>query len=102
MSPALSAEQIKLRLRSMRGWRVARGQLKKKYVLGDFVKALRFVNKVGRLAEEQAHHPDITINYNQVTLTLSTHDEGGIGDKDFRLAAAVEEVAPKAGRRTLP
>ena len=45
-------------------------------MLRDFVKALRFVNRVGRMAEEAAHHPDIAISWNRVTLTLSTHSEG--------------------------
>lgn len=98
MSPKLSESNIKQRLKSVRGWRVARGQLKKKYLLEDFVKAMRFVNKVGKLAEEAGHHPDIAINYNQVTLTLSTHSQGGITEADFSLASGIEGVAPKARR----
>ena len=100
MAPRLSDAEVKSRLKSALGWRTARGQLKKKYVLGDFVKALRFVNKVGRLAEEAAHHPDVAISYNQVTLTLSTHSEGGITDADFSLAGKIEAAAPRAGKRT--
>ena len=99
MSLKLSDAEVMLRLKSTPGWRTARGQIRKSYDLGDFVKALRFVNKVGRLAEEQEHHPDITINYNRVTLTLSTHSQGGITDADFDLAARIEAAAPRAHRK---
>lgn len=95
MPTKLSALQIKARLSSLPGWRTARGQLKKKYVLGDFVEALRFVNRVGRLAEAEGHHPDIAMSYNEVTLTLSTHSIGGISNVDCKLAGEIEAAVPK-------
>lgn len=55
---------------------------------------MRFVNKVAKLAEAANHHPDITIyNYNRVRLALTTHDEGGLTVKDFKLAAKINEIA---------
>ena len=52
----------------------------------NFVDAMSFVNRVADLAEDFQHHPDILIRYNKVTLTLSTHDAGGLTDKDFAFA----------------
>jgi 4a-hydroxytetrahydrobiopterin dehydratase len=54
---------------------------------------MRFVNRVARLAEAANHHPDITINYNRVKLALTTHDEGGLTMKDFRLAGRINKLA---------
>jgi len=56
------------------------------YQFEDFPAAIRFVNRVGRLAEKAWHHPDIDIRWNKVTLNLTTHDEGGLTEKDFALA----------------
>ncbi len=94
----LSDDEVRLRLKAAPGWQKVRGELKSTYVLRDFVKALRFVNRVGRMAEEAAHHPDIAISWNRVTLTLSTHSEGGITEADFSLAKKIEAAAPKGSR----
>jgi 4a-hydroxytetrahydrobiopterin dehydratase len=58
----------------------------------DFAEALAFVNRVGSLAEEMDHHPDIDIRWNKVTLRLSTHSEGGLTDKDFTLASRIDDL----------
>ena len=61
----------------------------------DFKAALAYVNEVGRLAEEANHHPDIAIHgWNKVKLTLTTHDQDGLTDADFELAAAINTLAP--------
>ena len=59
----------------------------------DFPKAIRFVNQVARHAEKAWHHPDIDIRWNKVTLVLTTHDEGGLTAKDFKLATTFDELA---------
>jgi 4a-hydroxytetrahydrobiopterin dehydratase len=56
----------------------------------DFAEAMTFVNQVAQLAEERNHHPDIAISWNTVTLRLSTHTAGGVTDKDFELAEAID------------
>lgn len=61
-------------------------------VLPDFRAALEFANRVGELAEARNHHPDILIAYNRVSLTLTTHDAGGITGLDVELAAAVDAL----------
>jgi 4a-hydroxytetrahydrobiopterin dehydratase len=59
---------------------------------GDFAGSLAFVNAVGALAEERNHHPDITISWATVTLTLSTHSAGGLTQADLDLAAAIDAL----------
>ncbi len=60
----------------------------------DFVKSMRFVNRVATRAESMNHHPDISIRYNRVQLTLTTHDEGGLTMKDFMLARKIDRLSP--------
>ncbi len=102
MPQLLPDSEIKARLKKAPGWRTAGGRtrrIQRRYALGDFVKAIRFVNKVARISEEAAHHPDIDIRYNQVTLALSTHSLGGISDLDFAVAHRFDAAAPgQSGR----
>jgi 4a-hydroxytetrahydrobiopterin dehydratase len=76
-------------LRRTPGWERTGAEIRRTYRFGDFREALAFVNRVGELAERAGHHPDIDIRYNTVTLALSTHDAGGLTDKDFELARAI-------------
>jgi 4a-hydroxytetrahydrobiopterin dehydratase len=67
-----------------------------KTVVGkDFASSLAFVNQVGALAEARNHHPDITISWNKVTLTLTTHDAGGLTEADLELAGAIDAIQPR-------
>ena len=88
----LSEGEIKKRLKILQGWEMKGGEITKTYNHKDFIDAISFVNKVAILAEKANHHPDILIKYNKVTLTLSTHDEGGITDRDFSLAKKIDGV----------
>ena len=72
------------------GWRRAGRAIEKVYRFGDFRAALAFVNRVGDLAERQQHHPDIAIHYSEVTLTLWSHDSGGVTMRDVKLAEAID------------
>ena len=72
------------------GWRHAGRAIEKTYRFADFRGALKFVNRVGELAERQNHHPDITIHYSEVTLSLWSHDAGGVTARDVSLAEAIE------------
>ncbi len=82
----LSEEEIEQSLRQLPGWAYIDGELTKRYELPTFLDAIRFVNEVARLAEEQNHHPDIRISYRRVTLQWVTHDQGGVTEIDVRLA----------------
>jgi 4a-hydroxytetrahydrobiopterin dehydratase len=68
----------------------------KKYTFKSFMPAIGFVNKIADAAEKAGHHPDITINYSLVTISLSTHSEGGVTDKDFQLAQEIDQIAATA------
>jgi len=81
---------IKRRLEDLTEWSEMNGSLQRTYQFKNFVEAMSFVNKVAELAERAQHHPDILIRYGKVTLTLSTHDAGGITEKDFDLAAQAD------------
>ena len=72
------------------GWRRVGRTIEKVYRFGDFRAALAFVNRVGELAERKQHHPDIVIHYSEVTLTLWSHDRGGVTLRDVRLAEAID------------
>lgn len=67
-------------------------KLKRKFKFHNFKKAIEFVNKLADLAESEGHHPDIEINYNKVTLELTTHAIGGLSENDFIMAAKTESI----------
>lgn len=70
------------------------GRIQRKFEFKNFKEALDFVNKVGRLAEEEDHHPDIFIhNYKKVDITLSTHAIGGLSENDFIMAAKINDLS---------
>ena len=90
----LSASEIGRQLATRPFWKMESGKLVRQFKFADFVRALEFVNRVGELAEEMGHHPDIEITYNKVRLSLVTHDAGGLTNNDFQLAAAVDNLVP--------
>lgn len=93
MTTTLSENEIKNRLGDLPEWTEASGSIQRTYQFDDFNASMSFVNKVADLAEAAQHHPDILIRYAKVTLTLSTHDAGGITEKDFALAKKADEAA---------
>ena len=84
---ALDAEQ---RVKGLDGWTLAGDAIRKQYTFADFLEAIAFVNRIAPGAVTADHHPDILINYKRVTLTYSTHREGGLTVKDFDGAAAAD------------
>jgi len=79
----------------MINWSEEAGALGKEFRFEDFAGALAFVNRVGAVAEEMNHHPDIDIRWNTVTLHLSTHSAGGVvTDLDRELAARIDGLRP--------
>jgi 4a-hydroxytetrahydrobiopterin dehydratase len=89
----LTPEQVTAELAATPGWQVSDdGQLTQVVTRENFRDALLFVNAVGYLAERANHHPDILITWNKVTLTLSTHSEGGLTGKDFALARLISDL----------
>ncbi len=92
MTTTLSENEIKNRLGDLPEWTEASGSIQRTYQFDDFNASMSFVNTVADLAEAAQHHPDILIRYAKVTLTLSTHDAGGITEKDFALAKKADEA----------
>ena len=83
-------EQVKTAVAKLDAWELRDGRLRKQYTFRTFLRAIAFVNSVAYLAEGAGHHPDITINYNKVTLRLITHSESALTDRDFSLAAEID------------
>ena len=90
---SFSPQEAQSRLAGLSGWKIEAGELVKTFQFKDFVASLHFVNRVGELAERAGHHPDFEIRYNRVRLALSTHDAGGLTQKDFDLAAQAQKLA---------
>jgi len=88
----LSSSQIKSALTSLKLWKKKGATIVRTYQFKDFPAAVQFVDSVAVLAERAWHHPDIDIRWNKVTLTLSTHDAGGLTKKDFALAKKFDRV----------
>lgn len=92
-APKLTDPQVEERLTALPDWSLVNDAIQRTYQFKGFMDAVGFVNKVAALAEKADHHPDILIRWNKVTLTLSTHDSGGITQKDFDLAKRSDAAA---------
>jgi 4a-hydroxytetrahydrobiopterin dehydratase len=90
--PVLQDKIVAVKMRSIPLWRLERGELVRDCVFENFVEAMQFVNSVAELAEGAGHHPDIDIRYNRVRLALISHDAGGLTERDFDLAAAIDSL----------
>ena len=91
-APLLSDAEIASRLAALPDWRLTDGRLTRTVRTRDFRSALELVTRIADPADEQNHHPDVAIHWNVVTLTLWTHASGGITERDFRLANAIERI----------
>ena len=91
----LSQGQIAAHVTRLHYWNRRGKRIRRTFVFEDFIQGLRFVNRVGRLAEAMNHHPDISIRYNKVGLSLTTHDEGGLTIKDFKLAQRINRLSER-------
>ena len=86
----LTEDEIAARLAALPGWRREGERLQRVYELATFPDAIAFVNRVAEAAEALDHHPDITVEYKQVTLRVTTHDAGGLTASDFELATRID------------
>jgi 4a-hydroxytetrahydrobiopterin dehydratase len=92
----LTRTEAERRMTSLTGWTLEGDAIRKQFTFKGFPEAVAFVNRLVPEAEAADHHPDILINYRRVTLTYSTHSEGGLTDKDFAGAAMADRVAHAA------
>ena len=89
----LSDAEIEQRLAGLDGWQRRDDAIAKEFRCGDFVGAVRFVDSIVEPAEGMGHHPDLSISWDTVTVTISTHSEGGLTAADFELAGKIDALA---------
>jgi 4a-hydroxytetrahydrobiopterin dehydratase len=89
----LSDDEIQERLGGAEGWDRDGDALRKEFDCGDFKGSVDFVNRITPAAEAMNHHPDLEISWSKVTVSLSTHSQGGITEGDFELAGKIDEQA---------
>ena len=93
--PALTTKQISLHLKTVLEWTTRAQTICRTYKFADFLSSLDFVNRVAQKAQKLNHHPDIDIRYDKVKLMLTTHDAGGLTEKDFTLAEQCDAIFGK-------
>jgi 4a-hydroxytetrahydrobiopterin dehydratase len=89
----LTQTEIDQKLESVPEWQQLKQTITRTFKFKNFVEAIAFVNQLVEPAEAAGHHPDLTISYNKVTVSLSTHDARGLTDKDFALAQTISNIA---------
>ncbi len=88
----LKRKQILVQLATLEGWRLRGKRISKLFVFDEFMQGIHFLNRIAKLAEGMNHHPDIDIRYNKIKLGLTTHDEGGLTMRDFKLARKIDQM----------
>jgi 4a-hydroxytetrahydrobiopterin dehydratase len=88
----MNLQEITKAMEGLENWGLNGNAITKQFEFKDFREALEFVNKIGKTSEEHSHHPDITIRFNVVVLTLTTHSSGELTEKDFELAKAIDKL----------
>ncbi len=96
----LNAAEIKAALGKIPTWKKKAAVISRTFQFKDFPAAMKFVNAVAEVAEKEQHHPDIDIRWNKVTLALTTHDAGGLTEKDFALAKKFDRAAERGHFKT--
>ncbi len=90
--PLSSTEVMSLLSQISPDWSLEGSKIRREFRFASFPDAIAFVNKVAEIAEQEDHHPDITINYRRVRLQLTTHAAGGLTENDFILAAKIDRL----------
>lgn len=93
MATLLSEQDVQSKLSQLPNWTQDGKAITTVRTFKDFVTAIDFVNKLVDPAEASGHHPDIAISYNKVTIHLTTHDAGGLTEKDFSMAKTISDIA---------
>lgn len=89
----LDDEQLRLLLRDLEGWKLLGDAIHRDFTFPGFGAAIAFVNRVAAIATAAGHHPDLEIHYNRVVVSLTTHDAGGVTQRDVTLAAEIDRAA---------
>ncbi len=88
----LSDNEIESRLADLEGWERRNEAIEKTYELADFVESVRFVDKLVEPAEDMGHHPDLSISWNKVSVSITNHAAGGLTANDFELARRIDAI----------
>jgi 4a-hydroxytetrahydrobiopterin dehydratase len=88
--PVLGDDEVRGGLADLPDWTFDGASIRKAFVFADFLEAVMFVNRITGAAQAADHHPDLAINWGTVTVTLSTHSQGGVTHADLRLASVIE------------
>ena len=91
-APALPETEITEALRALPGWTHVADRIVKTFRFGNYHEAIAFVNAIAWIAHRTDHHPDLSVHYNRVVVSYSTHDAGGVTDNDVTCAARVEAL----------
>lgn len=94
MSAVLPEAEVQQALKQLSGWKRNGNVIDRVFQFESFIKAMEFVNQIAEAAEAVNHHPDILISYNKVTLSLVSHDSGGVTNRDLKMAARINELTP--------
>ena len=97
MTKLVGEDEARRRLTGLSGWSLEGSAILWTNEFPEFMDAIRFVDGVAEEAEKANHHPDITINWRTVKLSLTTHDSGGLTVRDFRLAGTIKRIFEQAG-----
>jgi 4a-hydroxytetrahydrobiopterin dehydratase len=92
MASLLSESEIQSSLSRLSGWSLKGDAIQTTLTFKDFVETIEFVNRLVEPAEAAGHHPDLAISYNKLTISLTSHDAGGLTDKDFEMAANISGI----------
>ncbi|MCU1285631.1 MAG: pterin-4-alpha-carbinolamine dehydratase [Acidobacteriales bacterium] len=90
-SIVLTDQEVDSALKELPGWKRSGRAIERRYEFPDFAKAMEFVNNVAEAAEKADHHPDIDIRYNKVLMALTSHDSGGVTNRDLKMAKRINE-----------
>ena len=83
---------IEIELGKLKNWKLQDNKIIKDFIFKNFIQTMVFINKVAEFAEELNHHPDMYISYNKVKIELTTHEVGGVSEKDFVLAKKIDDT----------
>jgi 4a-hydroxytetrahydrobiopterin dehydratase len=88
----LTPDEIAAKIKTLTGWQFKDNAISKKFQFKSFMDGIHFIGTVAEIAEKADHHPDMLVNYTRVTFICSTHDQGGVTEKDFALATEIERT----------
>ncbi|MBI2059604.1 MAG: 4a-hydroxytetrahydrobiopterin dehydratase [Nitrospirae bacterium] len=92
MTPALTPADVRTGLEEVKDWKYRSNEITKSYKLSTFRKSIEFVNRIADHSESVDHHPDVTIRYTTVVISITTHSENGVTQKDLEWAKAADAI----------